>query len=104
MNTTNPSHPGEVLRTRFPTDITVTDAAQALKISRVTLSKVLNARCSVTADMALRLAAWLGTPPDLWLEMQARWDLWQARQQPLPEIKPLEKPASFAAAQTKSND
>jgi addiction module HigA family antidote len=84
-----PAHPGEILRTRFPIGMTVTDAAQSLKISRVTLSKVLNARCSVTAGMALRLAAWLGTPPDFWLEMQIRWDLWQAKQQAIPNIQPL---------------
>lgn len=89
-----PSHPGEVLRTWFPAGLTVTDAAQALQISRVTLSKVLNARCGVTACMALRLAAWLGTTPDMWLDMQSRWDLWQARQQALPNIKPLERLAA----------
>lgn len=90
MNTAStPAHPGEFLRARFPAGMSVTDAAQALKISRVTLSKVLNARCSVSAKMALRLSAWLGTPPDIWLEMQLRWDLWVARQQALPDIKPL---------------
>lgn len=101
MNTqTIPTHPGEILRTRFPANMTVTDAAQALKISRVTLSKVLNARCSVTASMALRLAVWLETPPDIWLEMQIRWDLWAARQQALPDIQPL----SCRQRPTKYND
>lgn len=93
ISTHNPSHPGEVLRTRLPERMTVTDAAQALKVSRVTLSKVLNARCGVTAAMALRLSAWLGTPPDIWLDMQTRWDLWQARQQVMPNITPLAQQA-----------
>ncbi|MCK2097269.1 hypothetical protein MX653_15000 [Thauera aromatica] len=40
--------------------------------------------------MALRLAAWLGTSPELWLGMQTQFDLWQAGQQPTPAIRPLE--------------
>jgi addiction module HigA family antidote len=43
----------------------------------------------VTANIALRLSAWLGTSTDLWLGMQNQWDLWQASQLPRPKIKPL---------------
>lgn len=87
----DPAHPGEVLRKWIPEEMTVTQAAKALQISRVTLSKVLNSKASVTAGMALRLSAWLGTTPDVWLGMQTQWDLWQARQQPRPNIEPLER-------------
>lgn len=87
----NPAHPGEVLREWIPEGMTVTKAAQELKVSRVTLSKVLNGKGGVTAGMALRLSAWLGTTPDVWLGMQTQWDLWQAKQQPRPSIKPLER-------------
>jgi addiction module HigA family antidote len=66
----NPAHPGEVLREWLPDDMTVTQAAKELLISRVTLSKVLNGKAGVTAGMALRLSAWLGTSADLWLGMQ----------------------------------
>ena len=75
-----PAHPGEVLREYFSEGATVTDAATALHISRVMLSKILNARAPVSADMALRLAAWLGTAPTFWLDMQARFDLWTLAQ------------------------
>ena len=85
----NPAHPGEVLRAWLPDDMTVTQAAQQLQISRVTLSKLLNAKTGVSASMSLRLAAWLSTSPDVWLGMQTQWDLWQAEQQPHPHIKPL---------------
>lgn len=85
----NPPHPGEVLREWLPENMTVTQAATELHISRVTLSKVLNGRAGVTASMALRLAAWLGTSPDVWLGMQTQFDLWQAEQQPAPDIRPL---------------
>ena len=90
----SPAHPGEVLREWLPEDMTVTRAAKELQISRVTLSKVLNSKAGVTAGMALRLSAWLGTTPDVWLGMQTQWDLWQAKQQPNPKIKPLQRLAA----------
>ncbi|MES2000353.1 MAG: HigA family addiction module antitoxin [Pseudomonadota bacterium] len=90
----NPAHPGEVLREWLPEGMTVTRAAKELQVSRVTLSKVLNGNSGVTAGMALRLSAWLGTSPDVWLGMQTQFDLWQAEQQPGPKIKPLERIAA----------
>ena len=86
----NPAHPGEVLREWLPEKMTVMQAANELQISRVTLSKVLNGKAGVTAGMALRLSAWLGTTPDVWLGMQTQWDLWLAKQQPRPDIRPME--------------
>jgi addiction module HigA family antidote len=90
----NPAHPGEVLREWLPEGMTVTNAAKELQISRVTLSKVLNGKAGVTAGMALRLAAWLSTSPDVWLGMQTQFDLWQAEQQPSPKIRPLDRLAA----------
>ena len=87
----NPAHPGEVLHEWIPEDMTVTQAARELQVSRVTLSKVLNGKAGITASMALRLSAWLGASPDIWLGIQTQWDLWQAQQQPAPDIKPLER-------------
>lgn len=86
----HPAHPGKVLREWLPEGMTVTKAAKELQISRVTLSKVLNGKGGVTAGMALRLSAWLGTSSDAWLGMQTQWDLWQAEQLPRPKIGPLE--------------
>ena len=90
----NPAHPGEVLREWLPEGMTITKAAKELQISRVTLSKVLNGKAGVTAGMALRLSVWLGTTPDVWLGMQTQWDLSQAEQQPIPNIKPLNRLAA----------
>jgi len=87
----NPAHPGEILREWLPEEMTVTQAAKELQISRVTLSKVLNGKAGVTAGMALRLSAWLGTTPDVWLGMQTQWDLWLAKQEPRPNIRPMER-------------
>lgn len=89
-NMHNPAHPGEVLREWLPEEMTVTQAAKELQISRITLSKVLNGKAGVTAGMALRLSAWLGTTPGVWLGMQTQWDLWLAKQQPRPDIRPME--------------
>ncbi len=87
----NPAHPGEVLRQWLPEGMRIEDAAEQLHISRTTLSKVLNAKSGLTAPMALRLASWLGTSPDLWLGMQLQWDLRQARKLRLPKIKSLKR-------------
>lgn len=89
----NPAHPGEVLREWLPEDMTVTQAAKDLRVSRLTLSKLLNGHGGVTANLALRLAAWLDTSPEFWLEMQTQWELWQAEQLPRPDIAPLAKAA-----------
>lgn len=85
----NPAHPGEVLREWLPEGMTVTEAAEQLGISRVMLSKILNGNAGVSADMALRLSAWLGTTPEVWVDMQSARDLWQAEQRGLPAVKPL---------------
>ena len=84
----NPPHPGEVLQ-EWLAEVTVTDAAQRLGITRAHLSRILHARVGVTADMALRLAALLGTSAELWLGMQLAFDLWQAQQQPRPKVRRL---------------
>lgn len=85
----NPAHPGEVLREWIPEGMTVRQAAEQLGVSRVTLSKILNGKAGITADMALRLAAWLNTSAEVWADMQTQWELWQAEQNPRPLIRPL---------------
>ncbi len=75
----DPAHPGEVLRD-YLGEMTVSEAATRLKVTRAHLSRILNGHSSVTAEMSLRLAAGLGTSPDFWLKMQGQFDLWRARQ------------------------
>jgi antitoxin HigA-1 len=87
----NPPHPGAVLREWLPEGMTVTDAAAALHIARVTLSKILNGSAGISADMALRLSKWFGTSPDMWLGLQTQYDLWQAESREQPVIEPLRK-------------
>lgn len=85
----DPAHPGEVLKEWIPEGMTVTAAAEQLGVSRVTLSKILNGKAGISAEMALRLSAWLGTSREVWLEMQSARDLWEAEQKPLPAVLPL---------------
>jgi len=73
----NPPHPGSVLRD-YLQGVSVTNAAKHLGVTRVALSRILNGSAGISADMALRLSDALGTSPDLWSEMQAQYDLWQA--------------------------
>jgi antitoxin HigA-1 len=58
------------------------------------LSKILNGKAGISADMALRLSAWLNTSAGLWIGMQSEWDLWQAKHRPRPSIRPLERLAA----------
>ena len=87
----NPPHPGEVLQDTVLAEgrITVSEFAKKLGVSRVTLSRVVNARAAVSADMALRLAAALGGSAESWLQMQAAYDLWQAAKRRRPKIQLL---------------
>ena len=86
----NPPHPGEILKHDVLPELglSIVDAATALGVSRVTLSRVVNGRAAISADMALRLGAWLGNGAEVWLRMQSAYDLWQARQRPQPRVRP----------------
>lgn len=90
----NPPHPGTVLREWIPEGLSVTQAAADLHVSRVSLSKILNGKAGISADMAIRFSRWLGTSPDLWIGMQAQYDLWQAQKRKQPKILPLLKEAA----------
>ena len=48
-------------------------------MSRVTLSRGINGRSAITAEMALRVAKWVGNGPEIWLHMQGQYDLFQAK-------------------------
>lgn len=87
----NPSHPGEILREDVfsELDVSITDAAKSLGVSRVALSRVLNCKASVSTDLAIRLEqAGIGVA-ETWLTMQTNYDLAQARKRPKPEVKIL---------------
>jgi addiction module HigA family antidote len=87
----NPAHPGEVLRDLYlkPLGVSITGAADALGVTRKHISAIVNGRAPVSADMAIRLARALGTEPEIWVNMQAQYDLWEAAQKTPPKVKVL---------------
>lgn len=87
----NPPHPGEVLQDTVLGEggITVSEFARKLGVSRVALSRVVNGRAAVSADMALRLAAALGGSAESWLAMQAAYDLWKASKKRRPRVESI---------------
>jgi len=78
----NPPHPGEILREFClePLDLTVTAAADALGVSRKTLSAILNGRAGISPEMAIRLSIAFGASAESWLNQQTQYDLWLAEQ------------------------
>jgi addiction module HigA family antidote len=83
MKMHNPPHPGEVLKELClePLELSVTRAAEALGVSRKTLSAILNGRAGISPEMALRLSKAFGTTPESWLNQQMHYDLWAAEKQ-----------------------
>lgn len=82
MQMYDPPHPGEILRELCldPLEISVTKAAEALGVSRKTLSAILNGRAGISPEMAIRLSLAFNTSPESWLNQQAQYDLWLVRQ------------------------
>jgi addiction module HigA family antidote len=82
----DPPHPGLFLREEVlpALQLSVTEAARQLGVSRVMFSRLINGRAGISAEMALRLEAWLKTPDgggpsaEMLLRMQSNYDLWQA--------------------------
>jgi antitoxin HigA-1 len=82
MQMYNPPHPGEIIKELClePLGLTVTRAAEALGVSRKTLSAILNARAGISPEMAIRLSMAFDTSAESWLNQQVQYDLWLARQ------------------------
>jgi antitoxin HigA-1 len=86
MRMHNPPHPGLILR-EYMGGTAVSKAAEHLRVTRVTLSRVLNGKAGISAAMALRLAAALDTSPELWMNMQSQYDLWRASKARQPAVR-----------------
>jgi addiction module HigA family antidote len=96
----NPPHPGATLQEDIlpALQLSVTEAANQLGVSRVALSRVLNCRAGISVDLARRLELWLGGPKkgpsaESWLRGQLAYDLWQSEHAyRITGIKPLRRP------------
>jgi antitoxin HigA-1 len=88
-----PTHPGDILREDVlpALNMTVSDAAAALKVSRQTLHRVLAGKSAVSPEMALRLGKFVGNGPDIWLRLQEAFDLWHAQRAIAPELAKIKR-------------
>jgi addiction module HigA family antidote len=91
MTMKKPPHPGGVVLRQCiePLDLTITDAAQALGVTRNTLSELVNEKRGVSPEMAVRLSRVFGGTEEGWLAQQAQYDLAQVRRDRI-KLKRLE--------------
>jgi addiction module HigA family antidote len=77
MNKMRPIHPGEVLREEFllPLALSANALAIELKVPAPRISEIVRERRAITPDTALRLARYLGTTPEFWMDLQTAYDL-----------------------------
>ncbi len=77
MRMHNPPHPGEIRKSLClePLGLSVTDAAEALGVSRKTLSAILNGRAGISPEMAVRLSIAFDTTAESWLNQQTQFEL-----------------------------
>jgi addiction module HigA family antidote len=78
----SPTHPGAILRDDVlpALNLSVSEAARQLRVTRQTLHRVLSGKSGVSPEMAVRLGKFCGNGPGLWLRMQQTFDLWQAEE------------------------
>jgi len=91
-----PVHPGEILREDVlkHLNLSVSEAARRLGVSRQQLHRVLACTHPITTEMALRIGKLAGNGPDVWLRMQQAHDLWYAEHRMAAELAKIEPPAS----------
>ena len=90
-----PIHPGEILREDvLPSlELSVSEVARRLGISRQQLHRVLACTHPITTEMALRIGKFAGNGPGIWLRMQQAYDLWHAEQRMKDELSKIETAA-----------
>ena len=81
MRMLNPPHPGDFIRTEIiePRGLSVTAAAQVLRVARPTLSSLLNGKANLSGEMALRIEKAFGVKMDTLMRMQASYDIAKTR-------------------------
>ena len=76
----NPPHPGKLIKSDLEAlNLSVAKGAEALGVSRSQLNRVISGDSSITADMAVRFEAVIGSTADMWVKLQAAYDLAQVR-------------------------
>ncbi|WP_213804642.1 HigA family addiction module antitoxin [Granulicella sp. dw_53] len=88
MQMHNPAHPGKLLA-EFMGERSVTEVAKHLGVTRAALSRVLNSKAGVSAEMALKLSEAFGLDAEVWLRMQVQRDLWVASRKKRVKVRRL---------------
>lgn len=90
-----PIHPGEILREDIlpGLNMPVSTAAKSLGVSRQALHRVLAGSAAISPEMALRIGKFCGNGAEVWLRMQAAYDLWHASQRLSSELAAIERAA-----------
>ncbi len=90
-----PLHPGLIVKDALDhTELTVTEAAVRLGVTRTTLSRLLNGHATISPEMALRLSQFFQTSIESWINLQAQYDTWLIQQNPSDiNVRPFDKAA-----------
>ena len=88
-----PTHPGEMLLEEFlnPMGLTQRELAEGIRVPYQRVNELVNGRRGITPATALRLAKFFGTTPDLWMNLQLRWDLFQAQEVEAPDLDRIKR-------------
>jgi addiction module HigA family antidote len=86
-----PTHPGIMLREEFldPLGITQRELADAILVPYQRVNEIINQKRGITPDTALRLAKYFGNTPGFWMNLQLRFDLYQAQKSDSDDIKKI---------------
>jgi len=98
----SPAHPGRIIKSAIEElELSVAKAAEALSVSRMQLNRIVKGDSAVTAEMAVRLEAVIGSTADTWLRMQTAFDLAQVRSgnNPAKKLKRAVVPATSKVEQ-----
>jgi antitoxin HigA-1 len=95
-----PIHPGEILREEFllPLGLSVYALAKAVGVPQTRIAEIVHERRSISADTAVRLGRYFRTSPELWMNMQSRYDLETVIDKHGAEIEAAVKPSDRIAA------
>jgi addiction module HigA family antidote len=99
MEMYNPAHPGKLVRECMGDAITVSALAKHLGMTRANLSMILNGRMAISAAVAVKLGeAFPNQDAELWMALQAQYDLWHAKRRKRMKIRPLAESFSYQEA------
>ncbi|BDY11905.1 HigA family addiction module antitoxin [Hydrogenimonas cancrithermarum] len=88
-----PTHPGEILLEEFlkPLGLTQSALAKDLHTSFRAVNELVNGKRGITTEMALKLARYFGTTPQLWLNLQNSYDLYRVGRKKADEIEAVKR-------------